>query len=231
MAKKAAPRKAAPASKAGVASKAGASKAGTAAPPKPTFFKSGAEFGAWLDEHGETAPELFLGFYKTKSAKKGITYKEAIEEALCAGWVDGIVRTLDADSFMLRFSPRQPKSIWSAVNIARALELQRLGRMKPAGLAAFAKRDEKKARAYSYENRPKQLDAASEKQLKASPKAWEFFVAQRPSYQRTIAFWIMDAVKPETRAKRLQTLIADCEAGRWIKGFISPAPKQPKPRS
>jgi uncharacterized protein YdeI (YjbR/CyaY-like superfamily) len=194
---------------------------------KPTFFTSGAEFGAWLDAHGTRASELLLGFYNAKSAKKGLTYKQALDEALCSGWIDGLRKNFDAHSYTIRFTPRKAKSNWSAINIARVEELKKLGMMKAPGLAAYEQREEKKSRIYSYENQPKALDAASQKLFKANAKAWTFYMAQRPSYQRLTAFWVVDAVKEETRAKRLRTLIDDSEHSRWIKGFISPKPKMP----
>lgn len=198
---------------------------------EPKFFKSGAEFGKWLDKHGSKEPALLLGFYSLRASKKGITYKQALDEALCAGWIDGVRKNVDEESYTIRFSPRTAKSNWSAINIARVEELKAQGLMKPSGLAAYEKREEKRSRVYSYENRPKALDAASQTLFKANANAWAFFTAQRPSYQRLMAFWVLGAVKEETRTKRLQTLIADCEQGRWVKGFLSPQPKtktQPK---
>jgi uncharacterized protein YdeI (YjbR/CyaY-like superfamily) len=193
---------------------------------EPRFFKSGAEFGKWLDKHGAREAELLLGFYSLRASKKGITYKQALDEALCAGWIDGLRKNFDEESYTIRFTPRKAKSNWSAINIARVEELKAQGLMKPAGLAAYEKREEKRSRIYSYENQPKALDPASQKRFKANPKAWAFFTAQRPSYQRLTAFWVLDAVKEETRAKRLQTLINDSEQGRWTKRFISPKPKK-----
>jgi uncharacterized protein YdeI (YjbR/CyaY-like superfamily) len=192
---------------------------------KPTFFKSGAEFGQWLDTHGASEAELLLGFYNQRASKTGITYKQALDEALCAGWIDGVRKNVDAERYTIRFTPRKAKSNWSAVNISRLEELKRLGVMKPPGLAAYERREEKRSRVYSYENRPQALDPASQKVFKANATAWAFFCAQRPSYQRTTAFWVLSAVKDETRARRLQTLIDDCEQGRWLKGFLSPQPK------
>jgi uncharacterized protein YdeI (YjbR/CyaY-like superfamily) len=174
---------------------------------KPTFFKSGADFRAWLERHHRASTELLLGFYKTGSRKGGITYKEALDEALAFGWIDGIRRTLDDDSYTIRFTPRKAKSIWSAVNIRRVKELVAAKRMTDAGLAAFAERDEKRSAIYSYERAAAKLDAGSVKRFKADTAAWTFYRAQAPWYQRTTAHWVVSAKRPETRARRLATLI------------------------
>jgi len=175
---------------------------------KPTFFKSGAQFRAWLEQHHRDTTELLLGFYKKDSAKKGITYQEALDEALAFGWIDAVRRALDGDSYTIRFTPRRPRSIWSAVNIKRVGELTAAGRMADAGVAAFAKRDEKRSAIYAYERAVAELDAASAKQFKADKKAWAFYRAQAPWYQRTSTNWVVSAKRPETRARRLATLIA-----------------------
>ena len=175
---------------------------------KPTFFKSGAEFRAWLERHHRDATELLLGFYKKSSGKGGITYRDALDEALAYGWIDGVRRALDADSYSVRFTPRKARSIWSAVNIKRVGELTAAARMAEAGLAAFAKRDEKRSAIYAYERATAELDAASAKQFKADNKAWTFYRAQAPWYRRTSTHWVVSAKRAETRARRLAILIA-----------------------
>lgn len=195
---------------------------------KITSFKSAGEFRAWLAKHHETALELWLGFFKKHTNKTGITYQEALDEALCHGWIDGIRKTIDESRFMIRFTRRRPKSIWSLVNVKRAGELTKLGRMKAPGLATFDGRDRKKSGTYSYENRKRPLDAAYEKQFRANAMAWDFFCAQPPWYQRTTQWWVMSAKKKETRLRRLVTLIEDCEKRRWVKGAVIAAKRSNK---
>lgn len=191
---------------------------------KPTFFKSGAEFRAWLEQHHRASSELLLGFYKTASRKRGITYREALDEALAFGWIDGIRRALDADSYTIRFTPRKSTSIWSVVNIRRVNELAAASRMTDAGLAAFAKRDEKRSAIYSYERATAELDAASLKIFKADKAAWAFYRAQAPWYQRTSTHWVVSAKRPETRARRLATLIRHSRNGERLPQ-LTPAKK------
>jgi uncharacterized protein YdeI (YjbR/CyaY-like superfamily) len=176
---------------------------------KPRFFRSAAAFRRWLEANHHRATELLLGFYKKDSGKGGITYAEALDEALSFGWIDGIRRGLDECSYTIRFTPRKRRSIWSAVNIKRATELQEAGRMKPAGLAAFEARDEKRSEIYSYERKTVELDAGSTEALVTDPAAWAFYQRQPPWYRRTAGHWVMSAKRPETRAKRLAILI-DC---------------------
>lgn len=145
-----------------------------------------------------------------------MTYAQALDEALCFGWIDGVRRRVDADSFSVRFSPRKPKSAWSAVNLRRARRLQSAGRFRPAGLAALRTWKQSGATPHSYASRPKTLDAASLKQLRANRRAWTFFESQPPWYRRTIAFWVMSAKRPETRERRLAALIACSERGKTI---------------
>jgi uncharacterized protein YdeI (YjbR/CyaY-like superfamily) len=175
---------------------------------KPTFFNSGAEFRGWLERHHRDAAELSLGFYKKVSGKPGISYQDALDEALAFGWIDGVRRSLDSDSYTIRFTPRKARSIWSAVNIKRVGELMAADRMTEAGLAAFAKRDEKRSAIYAYERKAAELDAGAMKQFKADKKAWTFFRAQAPWYQRTSTHWVVSAKRPETRARRLEILVA-----------------------
>lgn len=182
----------------------------------PTFFRTPAQFRRWLEKNHATVRELWIGFHKVASGKGGLTYKEALDEALCFGWIDGVRRKLDDEAFVQRFTPRTAKSYWSAVNIARAKELQKTGRMHAAGEAAFARRDKTPPARYSFERAQAAFDAPLEKQFRANPAAWVFFQAEAPWYRRVVTHWVTSAKKPETRQRRLDTLIADCAAGRRI---------------
>ncbi|HKY28790.1 MAG TPA: YdeI/OmpD-associated family protein, partial [Pyrinomonadaceae bacterium] len=170
---------------------------------KIRFFKSPGECRKWLEWNHDKQSELWFGFYKKSSGKKGITYKEALDEALCFGWIDGLKHRVDENSYALRFSPRRPNSIWSNINTKRAEELRELGRMAPLGLKMFAARDPKRSGIYSFENRPKTFSADLEKRFKANKGAWKLFQAMPPGYQRLATFYVMNAKKEETRLKRL----------------------------
>src|SRR5712691_2799868 len=178
------------------------------------FMASPAEFRAWLEEHYAEARELWVGFRKKGSGSPSITWPEAVDEALCFGWIDGIRKSIDDTSYTIRFTPRKRGSIWSDVNTARVHELTKLGRMHPAGLEAFAKRDAKRAGVYSYERRNAQLDPAYEQRLKANEKAWELFSARPPWYRRAAVSWVMSAKQEATRLRRLARLVEDSENGR-----------------
>jgi uncharacterized protein YdeI (YjbR/CyaY-like superfamily) len=184
---------------------------------KPRFFASGAAFREWLERHHANASELLLGFYKVKASKKGITYREALDEALAFGWIDAVRRGLDEERYTIRFTPRKPKSIWSNVNIKRVGELKAAGRMHEAGLAAFGKRDEARSGIYSYERElHSTLSPASMKTLKTDRAAYEFFERQAPGYRKIVAHWVGSAKKAETRERRLAKLIECCREGRKI---------------
>ena len=185
---------------------------------KPTFFATPADFRAWLEEHHETSQELWLGYYKKSTGKPSITWPESVDEALCYGWIDGIRKRVDEESYTIRFSPRRARSTWSAVNLKRVAELTTLGRMHPAGLKAFEARIEAKSGIYAYEQREAaQLSEAQKAQFKANQSAWEFFQAQTPSYRKTATWWVVSAKREATRQKRLATLIADSAQGRTIR--------------
>jgi uncharacterized protein YdeI (YjbR/CyaY-like superfamily) len=176
---------------------------------------SAREFRTWLENNHDQAQALWVGFYNQRARKKSITYREAVDEALCFGWIDGVRQSVTETTYTVRFTPRKPRSYWSAVNLRRFAELTQLGRVVPPGLTAFEKRSKESGR-YSFENRPRKLEIAYEEQFRANAKAWEFFRAQAPWYQRTASFWVASAKKEETRIKRLGTLIADSERGRRI---------------
>ena len=183
---------------------------------KPRFFPTGAAFRAWLEQYHATETELLVGLYKRGSGKPSMTWPESVDEALAFGWIDGIRRSVDAEAYTIRFTPRKPRSIWSAVNVKRVGELTVAGRMTPAGLAAFAKRDEQRTAIYSYERAAATLDAAAMNALKADKKAWQYYESQAPWYKRTSAHWVVSAKRPETRAKRLATLIECSRKGERI---------------
>lgn len=179
------------------------------------FFATPADFRKWLKAHHRSARVLWVGFYKKGSGRPSITWPESVDEALCVGWIDGLRKTIDAESYKIRFTPRQATSNWSAVNIRRVQELTRLGRMRPAGLKAFKLRTEEKSGIYAYENRKSAvLGAAAEKRFRSVPKAWAFFQAQPAGYRQLTTWWIVSAKKEETRQQRLEKLIGESEAGR-----------------
>lgn len=183
---------------------------------KPRFFKSQAEFRAWLEKNHETKDELYIGFYKVSASKRGIRYKEAVEESLCFGWIDGRVNRIDDERHMQRYTPRRKGSIWSAINIKWAKELIKTGQMTPAGLKAFEARDEKRS-GYSYEQlRVMKLDAATIKRFKANKKAWAFYESTSDAYKRMVNHWVMSAKKPETRTRRLDRLIESSAKGERL---------------
>jgi uncharacterized protein YdeI (YjbR/CyaY-like superfamily) len=181
------------------------------------FFEDAGAARRWFKKHHARETELLVGFFKVGSGRGGATYKQVLDEALCFGWIDGLRRNRDAESWTIRFTPRKSGSIWSGVNIKRVGELQAEGRMQPAGEKAFAAREDKKSRVYSYEAaRSTPLGPAELKALKAKPGAWKYFEAQRPSYQKTVIHWVMSAKKDETRQRRLQALIDSCAKGEWL---------------
>ncbi len=185
---------------------------------KPTFFATPADLRDWFEKHHESENELLVGFYKKDSGKPSITWPESVDEALCVGWIDGVRKSLDDESYTIRFTPRKPSSIWSAVNIAKVETLVQEKRMKPAGLKAFEFRKENKSGIYSHEQRDQiELSADETKVFKANQKAWDFFESQPGSYRKAVLWWIVSAKKEETRAKRMATLIDDCANERRIK--------------
>jgi uncharacterized protein YdeI (YjbR/CyaY-like superfamily) len=181
------------------------------------YFRDASEFREWLAEHHATASEIGVVLHSKGSGKPSMTWSEAVDQALCFGWIDSIARRLDETSRVQRFTPRRPKSNWSAVNIKKVAELTAAGLMMPAGLAAFARREEARSQVYSYENRHlAALDAAREAAFRANEKAWEFFSRQPPSYRQTAIYSVMNAKREETRASRLARLIAASGQGRRL---------------
>ncbi|GAB4012450.1 bacteriocin-protection protein [Spirosoma sp. KCTC 42546] len=183
----------------------------------PTFFATQAGFRDWLTENHDKATELLVGFYKVGSGKPSMTWSQSVDEALCFGWIDGVRRSVDPDSYCIRFTPRKSKSIWSAVNIAKIDELSKQGLMQPAGLAAFAKRQESKSKIYAYEQQQVSLSDEFEAAFKANELAWAYFQKQAPSYRKVAINWVMSAKQAETVSKRLNELISDSAQGQKIK--------------
>ena len=184
---------------------------------EPLFFPTPAAFRSWLKKNHARTREQWVGFYRKASGRPSITWPESVDEALCVGWIDGLRKSIDGESYKIRFTPRKKESNWSAVNIGRMKELTKQGRMQPAGLAAFARRTEAKSGIYAYENRKTALfDKADEKQFRSNPKAWEFFQSQPAGYRRLATWSVVTSKKEATRHARLQKLIAQSEAGRRI---------------
>jgi uncharacterized protein YdeI (YjbR/CyaY-like superfamily) len=190
-------------------------------PPKPTFFSTPTDFRAWLEAHHDKFSELLVGFHKKSSGKPSITWPESVQVALCFGWIDGVRKSLDETSYTIRFTPRRPTSIWSAININLVRKLTKRGLMHPAGLKAFAARDEKKSAIYSYEQRKNaRFTREQEKQFRANKPAWEFFRSLAPWYQRVTTYWVISAKREETKLKRLSALIGHSQNQRRIPGLI-----------
>ena len=183
------------------------------------FFKTSAEFRKWLKANHDSARDIWVGLYKGKSSTKGITYSEALDEALCYGWIDGALRSFDKETWTKRFTPRKPGSIWSRVNVRHVERLMKLGLMQPAGLKAFNERRADKTGIYSYEQETAELSAPYEKRFRKNKKAWDFFGKQAASYRKTATHWVMRAKKEETRVKRLDELIEESGKGMRLARF------------
>ena len=180
------------------------------------FFAKPAEFRTWLKANHARADELWVGYHKRSTGIPSMTWPESVDQALCYGWIDGIRRTVDADRYANRFTPRRAGSTWSVVNTKRAHELIAIGEMRPAGRAAFEARDPAKTREYSFERDAASFTAEQERAFRADREAWLFFQAQPPSYRKTVTYWVVSARQEATRVKRLATLIADSAAGLRI---------------
>ena len=186
---------------------------------QPIFFTTPTAFRTWLENHYALTQAVWVGFYKKASGEQSITWPEAVDQALCFGWIDGIRKRIDDRSYMIRFTPRKPRSIWSAVNIKRAQELTEQGLMQPAGLTAFQARQENRSGTYSYEQRPDTLPEAYEQILRQNLTAWAFFQAQSPSYRKAVIWWVVSAKTEATRLKRLNQLSDDSAQGLKIAPF------------
>jgi uncharacterized protein YdeI (YjbR/CyaY-like superfamily) len=196
----------------------------------PIFFETPVAFRAWLEEHHAVESQLIVGFYKRGSGRPSMTWDESVDEALCFGWIDGVRRSLGEDSYSIRFTPRKPTSIWSTLNVSRVAELEKQGRMAPAGRRAFAARAPERTGVYSFEqDTAAGLTPEEESGLRANARAAAFFDAQPPWYRRAATHWIASAKRSETRRRRLAQLISDSEDGRTVPPLTRrggrPAPK------
>jgi uncharacterized protein YdeI (YjbR/CyaY-like superfamily) len=181
----------------------------------PGYFRSPAEFRRWLEKNHRSARELLVGYYKKDTGKPSLTWPESVAEALCFGWIDGIRRSVDAQRYTIRFTPRRTRSTWSAINIRLMKELEAAGKMTDAGRAAFAARMPEKSRIYTYEQRKEvRLAPTLVKRFKKHRSAWTFFTTQAPSYQKKAVTWVMNAKTPATRESRFARLLASAAAGK-----------------
>src|SRR5262249_36070143 len=184
---------------------------------RPIFFRAPADLRKWFAANHANARELWLGFFKKGSGKPSVTWPESVDEALCVGWIDGIRKRLDEESYVIRFTPRRPGSIWSAINIRRVEARSQEKRMRPAGRKAFAARLENKSGIYSYEQRPADLVEPYRTIFRKNKRAWAFFEAQPPGYKKTLTWWVISGKKEETRLKRLERLIEGSARGRRLR--------------
>jgi uncharacterized protein YdeI (YjbR/CyaY-like superfamily) len=186
---------------------------------KPKFFKSPADWRAWLEKNHATAREIVVGFHKKASGKPSITWPESVDEALCYGWIDGVRRSLDENSYTIRFTPRKHDSIWSLVNTKRVAELTKEKRMRPAGLQAFERRDPKKTGIYSFEREHTAFPPEYEKAFRSNAKAWSYFCGSGEYYKRVAMHWVTSAKQEATRQRRMAELIRVSEKGEKPKPF------------
>lgn len=180
------------------------------------FFETQEKFRKWLENHHQTEKELLVGFYKVNTKKPSMTWSESVDQALCFGWIDGVRKSIDEESYSIRFTPRKATSIWSSVNIKKIEELTKAGLMTAEGTKAFELRKEEKSGIYSHEKEPAVLDSDYEKQFMANKKAWEFFCNQAPSYRKVMLHWIMSAKQEKTRISRLEKTIKESELEKRV---------------
>ncbi len=182
----------------------------------PIFFPTQEDFRYWFEENHETATEIIVGYYNVKSGKTGMTWSESVDQALCFGWIDGVRRKVDEESYCNRFTPRKAKSNWSAVNIVKVAVLTEKGLMKPAGIAAFEKRTADKSAIYAYENESKCFSEVFETRFRANENGWSFFGAQANWYRKQMINWVMTAKQEKTRESRLEKLLAASADGKRL---------------
>jgi uncharacterized protein YdeI (YjbR/CyaY-like superfamily) len=186
-------------------------------PDNANFFETPAQLRDWFDANHETAAELWLGTYKKAAGKPSVSWSDSVDEALCVGWIDSVRYSLDAERSAQRFTPRRKGSIWSAINVAKVAALRAAGRLRPAGEAAFALRRDDRTAVYSFEQgRDPELSADEEARFRANEPAWAWFSARAPSFRKQVLHWVISAKRPETRERRLATLIADSAEGRPV---------------
>ena len=189
---------------------------------KPKFFKTIDSLRSWFTKHGATRTELWIGYYKKSSGKGGVVYKQALDEALCMGWIDGVVRSVDDVCYMQRWTPRKPRSNWSHVNVKRVGELIAAGRMTAPGLAAFARRVPERTGVYTFENATPEFSPALLKRFKADKAAWKFWNAQPPGYRRTVTGYVMSAKQDATRERRLAIVMEQSARGERLPSLGGP---------
>lgn len=189
-------------------------------PGKLRFFRTSVALRRWLEKHHATESELWIGFYRKDSGRGGLTWSEAVQEALCYGWIDGIRKKIDDVSFTNRFTPRKPRSNWSNINIEHVARLTRSGRMAPAGVAAFALRDASRSGVYSFERDKVEFPAEMLSRLASNRMAKTFFDSQPSHYRRTATWWVVSAKRPETRERRFDQLMDRCAKGLWLPQFL-----------
>jgi uncharacterized protein YdeI (YjbR/CyaY-like superfamily) len=177
----------------------------------PVYFQNQNEFRKWLEKNHYKEKEIIVGYYKVGTGKPSLTWSQSVDQAICFGWIDGIRRSVDSERYSIRFTPRKPTSNWSNVNIKKVEELKKLGLMKKPGLDVFNNRRDSKSGIYSFENEIPKLDDNFEQIFKANKKAWDFFVKQAPSYQKTRLHWVMSAKQETTNMTRLNKLIQASE--------------------
>ena len=197
------------------------------AEPEVHFFASPAELHDWFDANHETAAELWLGYHKKATGRPTVSWSEAVDEALCVGWIDSVRYSMGAERSRQRFTPRRKGSNWSSINIAKVGQLTAEGRMRPAGLAAFEQRSEAKSGVYSYENRHQAaFSAVEEAAFRTDEEAWAWFESRAPSYQTAATWWVVSAKRQDTRERRLAELIAESAAGRMPRHLTPPGRNQ-----
>jgi uncharacterized protein YdeI (YjbR/CyaY-like superfamily) len=190
-------------------------------PENVIFFETPGQLRAWFEANHDSATELWVGYHRKRTGRPSITWQDLVDQELCFGWIDSVRYSLGDDRSAQRVTPRRKGSVWSAINIKRFGELEALGLVHPAGRAAFGRRDEARSRIYSYENRSRGFDAATEAALRKDTAAWKFFEAQPPSYRKTAAFWVMSAKRDETRSRRLALLIRHSEKHERLPHLVS----------
>jgi uncharacterized protein YdeI (YjbR/CyaY-like superfamily) len=192
------------------------------------FFDGPADLRVWLGANHDVAGDVWIGYWKKGSGRHGITYEESVDEALAFGWIDGLTRRIDADRYATRFTPRRPTGNWSQANIRRVGELEAEGRMTEAGMRAFATRPARRPGEYTYETRPPDLPEPYAGRFRRDEAAWRFWSAQRPSYRRSMTWWVVSAKREETRLGRLQALITESGAGRVVDELNMPKLRAPR---
>jgi uncharacterized protein YdeI (YjbR/CyaY-like superfamily) len=182
-----------------------------------TFFETAGEFAAWLEKHGASKSELVVGYYKRGTQRGSMSWPESVDAALCFGWIDGVRKRIDEHRYQIRFTPRKPQSIWSAINVERVRVLKGEGRMREAGLKAYSHRSEKKSNIYSYEQKETAtLEPSDEARFRKARAAWKFFEAQPRSYRQLVVWRIVSVKRPETRERRLAALIKASQQQRRL---------------